>query len=138
MSNYYGSARTNYVTIENMEGLVQALADFDIEISAGDTDTEGKHCFLSDDDGGWPCSTYDDDDNEIEFSFEEIIMPYVKEGECLVSFEVGSEKLRYLNGYSIAYVRKGETVESTAINLNNIYKQAQEELGCENITFAEY
>lgn len=139
MANYYASARTNYVHIENLEGLTLALDPFEIIIAPSE-DQQGLYCFLADSDsGGWPSVTYmHDEDTEVEFSFENSIMPYIKEGECLVTIEVGAEKLRYLEGYTVAYVRHGDKVKHTSIHLDNIYKKAQYELGCVDITQANY
>jgi len=144
MSDYYATVRTNYVQIEDLDGLMAALAPFQIQIGGRRENLEGSgnnlYCFTSGECGGWPTTVYKDDgesDEYDEFCFESCVMPYIKEGECLVALEVGAEKLRYLLGVAIAYVRHGDKIDSTSLNLNAIYKQAQEELGCENITEAE-
>ena len=129
MANYYATARTNHVQIEDMKGLRKSLEPFEIDISGGEL-----HCLLALGECGW--LMYNDED--IQFSFEEHVMPFVKEGECLITMEIGSEKLRSLTGEAAAYVRRGKEITSTYVNLNNIYRLAQEELGCENITQAEY
>jgi len=142
MANYYATVRTNYVQIEDLDGLMEALEPFQIQIGGKQENLEGSgnnlYCFTSGEDNGWPTSADVDDGPDEEFSFESCVMPYIKEGECLVCIEVGNEKLRYLRGYAEAYVRRGDKVEHTSLDLNYIYKQAQEELGCENTTVAEY
>ena len=137
MANYCGHARTNYVAVSDMPGLIEALQPFDILISK--KQGEDLFCLLSQSEsGGWPSSVFDDDDNEIEFSFEDNVMPFVKENECLVTQEAGSEKLRYLVGEASAFIRKGGVIESVYINIDQIYSLAQEELGAENITQCSY
>jgi hypothetical protein len=139
MANYYGAARSNYVHIDNMPGLEKALAPFDIKISPELEDNTLFCLYSTDPDrGGWPGTAYTDDHEEIEFSIEESVMPYVREGECFVAMEAGAEKLRYITGYASAYVRRGDSIESTDISLDDIYRQARETLRCENITYASY
>ncbi len=139
MANYCGAARSNYVRIENREGLRQSLEPFAIDLN--EKQQEGEHfcCFLSTtDSGGWPDFVEDDEGNELEFSFEELVMPYVKEGECLVVMESGAEKLRYIIGCASALVRKGDKMEVVSLTLNDIYQLAKDNLGVTNITDCSY
>ena len=138
MANYYAAARSNYVHIDDMAGLIQALSPFsDLRITE-DTPDSGLYCILCDD-GGWPGYGADDDGKEIEFDPIEHIMPYVREGEVFVIQEVGQEKLRYLIGIASAYIRRGDTVESTHVDIDDIYVKARDTFGVTNhITQACY
>jgi len=54
--------------------------------------------------------------------------------------EVGHEGRRYLHGSSDAWVRQGEQVRHTRLELNDIYQQAAREFGLDQsaIRYAEY
>lgn len=137
MANWYGAARSNYVQISDMEGLKASLKPFPISIE----EKGGLFCLLSEDpdSGGWPSSAYLDDDYENEFSFEEHVMPYVKEGEVLIVMEAGHEKMRYITGYAEAYIRKPTGIESVSISLADIYALAKNTFGITApISKAEY
>lgn len=126
MANYYGVARTNYVTVDDLDGLEKALAPWPIEMTTQDNSGDNKVALLDNDpDGaGWPSSAYDDDDNEIGFDMAKIVMPFVHEGEVLVLLKAGHEKLRYVNGSAEAWVRRGKKVKYTSLALPDIYKIA--------------
>ena len=139
MADWYGTARSNYVKIKDMDGLKAAIEPFPISISKGDDENEGKVCFLSDDgdSGGWPGHAYDEDDNEIEFDPAVQICPFMEDDQVLVMMESGAEKLRYITGNAMAFNAKGDSVR---VNLNDIYKKAAETFGAsaDDITAAEY
>lgn len=123
MSNWVGSARTNYVKVADMAGLVKALEDVELEIV---TTTDGLTCFLSDSDGGtfpgyfWTEDT-NGEDEEQEFDFQKHVIPYLAGGEVLITIEVGAEKLRYLTGFASAYTKDKDPIN---ISLADIYEKA--------------
>lgn len=123
MANYYGGARTNYVRVSDMDGLVEFLEDWPIKIDNRD----GKVAFFSidEDSGGWPSWRLNDEGEDIEFDFGELMM-FVEPGEVLVLMETGAEKLRYLVGYAAAYIRTGGEVKHCSVNIDEIYKRASE------------
>ena len=122
MANYYGAARSNFVLVKDMAGLRKSLSVWPITIE----ESEGKAVFLSEapDGDGWPSFAIGADGEEIAFSFEEHIMPFIKEGEVLVVMEAGAEKLRYLIGWANAYVRSGTTVKKKTVSITDIYRLA--------------
>jgi hypothetical protein len=132
MANWTGAARTNYVRISNLEGLKESLDIFPLSIDKHPAHAD-FYCIDSDDEyGGWPTCAWvetENGDQEVEFSFSSHVMPFVAEGEVLVAFECGWEKLRYLTGVSQAFVRKGAEIKSVEIGLEQIYQKASEELG---------
>lgn len=80
-----------------------------------------------------------------EFSWEEIVMPFIAINEVLIVILVGAEKLRYINGRSEAYVRVDdnndyESVLTTTVDLNSIYVNAchEFEIDIDKISRAEY
>lgn len=126
MADWYGAARSNYVRIKDMEGLKASLEPFEIEISHGSDENEGKICLLgsSADNGGMPSYIWEDGTDEmIEFSFAEHVCPFMEDGEILVVMESGAEKLRYITGYASAYNAKGDAVH---VSLSDIYTKAAE------------
>jgi hypothetical protein len=159
MANYCAKARTNYVNVTDEVALKTSIEGFDITV---DNNSSGKVCLLSQGEAGWSLSrereasdsqeelqqkeagestvyTPTDDDTE-EFSFEEHVMPFVKEGEVLVAVEVGDKKLCYLVGVAQAFVREGEEVKSFRLNLDDVYKLAAEQFNksVDDITRAMY
>lgn len=63
----------------------------------------------------------DDDDEEIEFSFEKHVVPYLAEGQVLIATAAGAEKLRYITGWATAYAWDGRT---KSISISDITKVA--------------
>lgn len=128
MANYYGHARSNYVTVTDLAGLTKALEPWPIEIVANQ---QGQVAFLAEDpDGaGWPTYALDDDGNELELDVATVIMPFVAEEEVLVIQEAGAEKLRYVVGVATAYVRRGQDVQHTQLSIDDIYARASEQFG---------
>lgn len=138
MANYVAYARTNYVKVSDMDTLKRYLQDWPISVYP--SSEEGYFCFICEDpDGaGWPGYGYDEDDNEIEFLWEDV-MQFIEPGQVLVALEVGAEKLRYLTGIAEAYIRTEDgRVLLLNINLHDIYQKARETFQVEHITTAEY
>lgn len=131
MADWIGSARTNYFRISDKEGLIESLTPFPLSLQKHSSE-EDYYCILSNDEyGGWPSAAYIDnpeneEDDEIEFSFKDRVMPYVKEGEVVIAMECGAEKLRYLTGHSSAFVREGDEIKECSISMSDIYQKASE------------
>lgn len=122
MANWYGSARSNYVQIKDMEGLIKALGPFNIEISESRLD-KGV-CFLVgpySDDGGWPSFATDEEGDEIEFDPSEHICPFMQDDQILIMMQCGAEKLRYITGDAQAYNSEGVC---EFLSLDSIYARA--------------
>lgn len=145
MANWIGASRTNYFHCD-LPALEKAIEPFDLSIEDGEDGT----VMLSSEDadtGAWPSFGQLDVEeadegypDEIEFSFETIVMPHVAEGEVVIAMSVGAEKLRYASGYAEAFIRRGDKVESCGINLEGIYTLAANTFGVQlaAITAAEY
>lgn len=136
MSNWYGTARSNYVRVKDMGSFLKALEPWPIKTQA---DLEGRVALFSEDgdSGGWPSvsTTYDGDD--IEFDAVQILAPHLADGEVIVMMEAGAEKERYVTGCAFAFDNTGQSVQ---LLLTDIYKLAAEKLGVpvSSITAAEY
>jgi len=146
VANWYGTARSNYVRIKDMDGLKKALGPFDIKVVAKDNSDPNLVCFLSvdADSGGWPGFGYVEAENEetgagdeVEFDPAAHICPFMADGEILVMMEAGAEKLRYVTGSAQAYNSKGEVVY---LNLDRIYKLAAKKFKADlsKISLCEY
>lgn len=128
MSSFNGAARTNFFNVDNLIGLQEALEPFDIKIISHDLSEDFVYLYPETEDRSWPSyATIENEggeDEEIEFSFEEHVMPFVREGAVVVAMAVGADKLRYLSGYAFAFIRKGEDVLREQISLSEIYDRA--------------
>lgn len=129
MANWHGASRTNYVRIKEEQALREALAPWEIRIHRHPTRSDFFMFEGDGEDGDFPSSRSDDEDdedNEIDFSFEELIVPHLAEGQVLLTQVIGREKLCYLTGYAKAYAWDGRVV---SINTSDIHKLAAETFG---------
>ena len=138
MANYYGSARTNYFRVKDVDAFNKWIEQFS-GLEKIVHETQGTVGVLFDD--GVPNCRWetekDADGNEhdvdVEVDFMEELAAHLADNEVAILQEAGAEKLRYINGYAIAINNKKEV---RSINLDGIYDLAKE-LGS-NITKAEY
>lgn len=119
MANYYATTRSNYFHVKDREAFDEFCSRCCHVTYEGDDDTvmvsaDNGDC------GGWPCY---DMENDEDLDFPKALSAHLAEGEVAILMEVGSEKLRYLWGQSIAVRSDGEIRET---NLNDIYKLAEE------------
>jgi hypothetical protein len=138
MSNWYGSARTNEVTVIDLDGLKNALIPFDVIIHERE---DNKVVFLppNESDGDFYYCVIDEDTGEdIEFNWESVVMPYIKEKEVLIVMCSGAEKLRYITGDTQAYIRNGDKVESLCLRLDDIYNMAKAKFNVDDVSRCEY
>jgi hypothetical protein len=136
MANYYASARTNYFAVKDVELFEKAMEKIPgIEVIKREQDGIVLVGLLaSDDDGSFPIFVWNEElDQDEELDWEQIFADHLQDDWVAVMMEVGHEKLRFLNGYTIAYNNKKETV---GISLDGIYGLAKS-LGS-NITEATY
>lgn len=133
MSNWYGTARSNYILVKDYDAFKEALEPWPIKVYRGDAVTNVV-CLVSEeqDSGGWPSMTWGPDpgdpdmETEIEFDPAKLICPHMVEGQVLVMMEAGAEKARYVTGNAVAYNHKGEHVQ---VNLVDIYDKAAAAFG---------
>ena len=135
MANYYATARSNYFKVKDVEKFKELCTKINVEM----IESQGKVGFICTQDpdcGSLPSSIYKEElDDFEEIDLCELVAEHLEEGEVAVMMEAGYEKFRYVTGYAMAVNWKGEVVD---VNINDIYKKAQEELGGENISMAEY
>lgn len=122
-------ARTNFVKIENLEELKKSIECFDVKLIEHSQE-EGVFMLKAvTDDGDFPGFQEDEDGNEIMFSFESSVMPFVEEGQVLVAMSAGHQGDRAILGVASAYLRTGKEITSSAISLSDIYSKAAKEFG---------
>lgn len=117
MANYYSAARTNYVEIEDMEGLAEALEPFSDVMICQEPSHPNIVCFLGSDESGWPTA----DEDGVEFDPFVQITPFMKPDQVLVLIETGHDRLRYVSGYAMACHSDGRAV---TLDLSDIYQLA--------------
>jgi len=124
----YGNARTNYVTVVDVEGLKRSIEPF--EIILHHNEKQDTYCMVKPESSDYDFyySVEDDDGNDIEFTWEVNVMPFIKENECLEVRAVAYDK-RELCADTVMYVRRGDDVHCLVIRLDDIYDMVEEEWG---------
>jgi hypothetical protein len=135
MANYYEASRSNYFAVKNLEAFKTAIEMFPIELVSKTTeDGETLVALLGDYENGFAWTYYDEDtEDDIEIVWEDIFKEHLADDIVAIFMGTGSEKLRYLSGWAVAYNNKGET---RSVDLGSIYELGKE-LGSK-ITDATY
>ncbi len=129
MSNWIGTARTNYVKFASYEGYEAAKAL--VEASGNEVHPHPEFELVAmisgeGDTGGFYFTHYNDDtDEDVEWWWPDITK-HLADGQVLVAIEAGAEKLRYISGHAIAVHKDGRHVE---LSLNDIYERALSAFG---------
>ncbi|WP_233875038.1 hypothetical protein [Paraburkholderia adhaesiva] len=118
--NYHGTARTNYVSINDIDGLRAAIASFNLEVHEH-PEFAGTYAFFVSNGLGWPDHHVDDKGNDIGLNVCKVIMPFVHDGEVLVLMDSGNQGHHYVCGRAEAWRRHADQTESVAICLHSIY-----------------
>ena len=131
MADFYSIGRTNYFAVRDTSALRELLTDSGIEI---DTDSDGRVVLLDGDGTGW---TIYNEDGEDEVYLPDAIAEHLAPGQVAIFQSVGSERLRYLGGNSVAVNDRGEQV---VVRLDDIYAAAAKafDVPVTAITLAEY
>ena len=132
MANFYGFARSNYFRVKNLEKFKKAVEHCDVDVVC-DNEDKKLVALLSNGEGGWNTSYYDEAGDCVEISIETIVKEHLKKGEVAIFMQIGYEKLRYLAGGALAINSEGK---AQYVDINEIYEKAKI-LG-KNITRAEY
>ncbi len=130
MADWYGSARSNYFRVKDVERFRELCSRWNItfirkteNVNGVETEHPDLVGFLCEgDSGGLPGYRYEkgegEDAPEKEYEFEDFLHELsglLAEGEVAVMVEAGAEKLRYVTGYALAVNSKGET-ESVSLD----------------------
>lgn len=145
MANYSGTGRSNYIHVTDLE-MIKKIADiYQLCVRADETDPTYVYFYSVSEDGdietyytvsNWAyAEKYEDifgnlPKDCLEFGdavelpdFMDTIAKYMVEEEVFIWQHVGSEKLRYLNGYAVAINAKGKHV---SISIDEIYNRAKQ------------
>ena len=123
MTTLFSKARSNYVHIADINGLIASLRPFpQIRIVADPTNTT-LMCFMvrDSDQNGWPTMSEDEDGHETEFDVTKHICPFLEQDQVMIMMEVGYEEQRAPSGFAVAY---NQTGQRCSVNLQSIYAAA--------------
>lgn len=132
MANYYADCRSNYVKAKNPKRFKDFLSEYDVDIIE---DSEERIGFISNAEEGIPSLVTDDGDYQHTIDEDERLPRLLAEGEVLVIYEIGREKMRYLIGYAVAINWDGRVCH---VSLDDIYSRAEANFGNKPSTEASY
>lgn len=124
--NYCETWRTNYFRVKDsvaFEKWVDTLPNVQTFVEHN-TDLVA----LADDgsESGMPSFAYDKDGDDCGVDFVRELSTHLMDGEVALIMASGHEGLRYVSGYAVAVDSRGN---SACIELNDIYRLAEEKLG---------
>jgi hypothetical protein len=142
MSNFNGTARSNYFRVKDADAFVAAMVALpDIKVwTKVDDNGVVRHAIASDDadTGCWPGWMQvesmgepggDEIEEDREIYMPDEIAPHLMDGEVCVLMEAGAEKLRYISAYALAFDNTDREV--VRVSLNDIYHKAKDAFGVE-------
>jgi hypothetical protein len=126
MANYEPFVRSNYFQVRDPEAFRSWCQGLGLEVIGNEDPEHGMlFGFIADD--GVPCDRYDEGAGEyVEIDFYAELATHLLDGWIAEVRGIGYEKMRYLDGYTVAVDHAGETI---AVNLDDIYKKAREYWG---------
>lgn len=123
MANYYESARSNYFLVKDLDKFKEFADTISGVEAVSKPDDEGNTLVALIGDGEyWPNYYENEDGDEIEIEWEEVFKTHLADDWVAIFMGAGAEKLRYINGWAVAYNNKGE---GKAITLDDIYDIAK-------------
>lgn len=138
MVDYYSIGRTNYFAVKNIEIFKQDLESLREYLNSGfeiiEDQKEDQIVFCLTFEDGIPSYYYNaETGEEFDVEFTDILSTHLADDWVCIIMETGSESLRFLSGYSVAFNNKGE---QKYVALESIYDLSKE-LG-KNITDCSY
>lgn len=137
MANYEGYCRANYFrlrdeeAVESFRKLCEFWGLFPLEGGANSRQPAGLFSFYVED-GGYP--TPDDEDDAAELWQQ--LAPLLADGSICIIEEVGHEKIRYLNGWAVAFTNRCDPARTVPdkelrISLDDLRREALDRWGGE-------
>jgi hypothetical protein len=115
------ATHSNFVRVVDIDCLEKALEPFEIEIANGKNENEGKVCFIGCcKGGGFPNWIWNADGEELEFTFEEYVVPYLAEGEALVTIHGGTNGFSLVSGYLATFQKDKPAVYLPLSDISNL------------------
>lgn len=121
MSQYIATSRSNEFRVKDVDAFVVEMEHFDIGVWI-DNPEEHIVSIYDQENNGWSIWDEDEDGEPVEVEIIEVIAKHLTDDSVAILFEVGAEKLRYVNGSAIAFNSQGKF---KSINLDDIYNIAQ-------------
>lgn len=137
MANFYGTARTNYFKVKDVEAFTEFVESINCVLIDYVIDGEKMYGFYSDDpdSGCFPSCRYNEETDQTEdINLVDEVAKHLVECEICIMMEAGAEKMRYIFGWATAFNHTGEYVN---LSLSDIYKMAKDKFSKEP-TVAEY
>lgn len=135
MADYIAQSRSNYFRVRNPMAFRRFCRRYRVEVITKDSRGRPKrrhYGFMFYE--AIPSGHTDANNEWVESDFMRELAGHLVRGEVAVVMEIGSEKMRYLNGYACAVNWKGRRIE---VVLTDIYRRAKETFRTEP-TVAEY
>lgn len=133
MANWYGTARSNYVRVKDVQAAREALEKFDNQVHIHPQKPDYLMVSGGSDSGGFNTSTWGEDDEDIELDWREWAIAHLCEGQVLWLVEAGAEKLRYVSAWAAAFTADGR---EAWVNLDSAICQAMQSVGIDPATVA--
>lgn len=139
MANYEGKGRSNYFKVKDIKKFKDFIEEFsDLSfVRQNECGLDGLVGFLVEcESGTLPVYRGDEDTREEEeIDFVSLLAEHLQEGQVAIIQQIGSEKLRYLSGTSIAVNSKGEAL---SVDLNDIYELVNSKWRIKDVETCEY
>ncbi len=135
MSDWYGSSRSNYFRVKDIEAFRKLCKLWNITLITDEKSPVRVGFLCENNNGGLPNYRYEDSESGEEFDFDDFLSELsalLMDDEIAVMIEAGAEKLCYVTGCAIAINSKGD---KCSVSLDEIYERAKA-IG-KNITKAE-
>lgn len=110
MSIWYGTARTNFVRVKDVEAAIADLQPFGNKIHRHPAEKDAIMISGDDDSGDFSTTGYDSNEEDIELDWGDWSEKHLKEGQILVMHSAGADKLRFVSAWGSAFNHKGEWV----------------------------
>jgi len=133
MADYIAQTRSNYFRVKHPGNFRRFCSRYGLSVI--NNTEKGKDCrfgFMMDE--PIPTGRWNKRGERIETDFLKELSCHLMPKEVAVVVEIGSEKMRYLNGYACAVNWEGKRIQ---VALSDIYRWAKETFGIEPTT-AEY
>lgn len=140
MANWYGTARSNYFKVRDLEAFKEEFGDM-----CRIVERDGMVAVFPDDttdDGSFPSTrlvVVESGDEETEdyedFDFVEAVSEHLTEDSIAVFMCAGAEKQRYISGWAVAIDHKGEREE---LVLRDIHRLAAKRWPYSTVTDCSY
>ena len=126
MANFYGSCRSYYFSVKNMERFKEEVAHSGLDLILNHSAPALVGVTSTNDSGTWPSELEVEDKNGdcdyIDFDVVEFIQGHLADNSICVLMECGAEKLRYLVGTAMAFTNN-EIVSH--VNMADVYSDIE-------------